>query len=421
MHECVCPKSGHCKLHARIKGAREFQICKGENVSLDVQATYLRRWVRESKSGGATSSTVSRVLSNTPNYLVPRPGTELKALLEWFGTTASCKCTDRARLMDSKGITWCEENVEQIVGWLMEEASKRPILSTVSEYLVGFEAVARKAVTTAISRAKSKASLAYFKEEHLKVFRKKFKLVGVPIDKSKEVRHLLWHFTPWTGPSEWVLQKYIKLLREQAPNFNGRKIVTIITDDFLGNREYSPPERIQDLLGSEFEYRIIQNVPDLREALTLPTMLEDVMTDDPNHIAFFGHNKGISHPPAGTVLHLWGDAMIETVLRNAQSAAIPALDTHGVSGAFKRYGMFRTQGNHYWHYSGTFWWVRLADVQKRVWQYIDQQFFGAESWPATQFKQEEAACIFWDNAGDMYKETHAKYNEELAKWRAKYL
>jgi hypothetical protein len=55
------------------------------------------------------------------------PGTELKKLLARAGITASpdCSCNARARLMDERGIEWCEANIDEIVGWLREEATKR--------------------------------------------------------------------------------------------------------------------------------------------------------------------------------------------------------------------------------------------------------------------------------------------------------
>lgn len=55
------------------------------------------------------------------------PGTELKKLLKKIGITASpdCSCNARARTMDERGIEWCEANIDEIVGWLREEAGKR--------------------------------------------------------------------------------------------------------------------------------------------------------------------------------------------------------------------------------------------------------------------------------------------------------
>ena len=68
------------------------------------------------------------------------PGTELKKLLSRVGITASpdCSCNARARLMDERGIEWCEANVEEIVGWLREEATKRglPFIDMAGRMLV---------------------------------------------------------------------------------------------------------------------------------------------------------------------------------------------------------------------------------------------------------------------------------------------
>lgn len=55
------------------------------------------------------------------------PGTELKKLLKRVGITASpnCSCNARARTMDQWGCDKCEERIDEIVGWLREEAAKR--------------------------------------------------------------------------------------------------------------------------------------------------------------------------------------------------------------------------------------------------------------------------------------------------------
>ena len=58
------------------------------------------------------------------------PGTELKKLLKRVGITASptCSCNARARTMDEEEARepgWCEAHLDEIVGWLREEATKR--------------------------------------------------------------------------------------------------------------------------------------------------------------------------------------------------------------------------------------------------------------------------------------------------------
>ena len=68
------------------------------------------------------------------------PGTELKKLLKKIGITATpnCSCNARARKMDEMGCDWCEANIEEIVGWLREEATKRglPFLDMAGRVLV---------------------------------------------------------------------------------------------------------------------------------------------------------------------------------------------------------------------------------------------------------------------------------------------
>jgi hypothetical protein len=68
------------------------------------------------------------------------PGTELKALLKTIGITAkpNCSCNKRAKVMDEKGCDWCEENIDEIDGWLAEESKKRklPYLSLAGKTLI---------------------------------------------------------------------------------------------------------------------------------------------------------------------------------------------------------------------------------------------------------------------------------------------
>ena len=79
-------------------------------------------------------------------------GTELKKLLKLVGITASpnCSCNKRARLMDDEGIQWCKDNVELIVSWLKEEASKR--------HLPFANFIGRRIVKLAISRAENNSN-----------------------------------------------------------------------------------------------------------------------------------------------------------------------------------------------------------------------------------------------------------------------
>ena len=65
-----------------------------------------------------------------PSVPASGPGTELKKILSLVGITASptCSCNARARRMDEEEKRepgWCAAHVDEIVGWLREEAEKR--------------------------------------------------------------------------------------------------------------------------------------------------------------------------------------------------------------------------------------------------------------------------------------------------------
>lgn len=67
-------------------------------------------------------------------------GTALKSLLAKIGITAApgCSCQRHAAEMDARGCDWCEQNIDTIVGWLREEATKRglPFLEAAGRLLV---------------------------------------------------------------------------------------------------------------------------------------------------------------------------------------------------------------------------------------------------------------------------------------------
>lgn len=82
------------------------------------------------------------------------PGTELKKLLAKVGikATEGCSCNSRARRMDENEARepgWCEAHLDEIVGWLREEAAKRK--------LPFIDAAGRLLVRRAIKNAKRNA------------------------------------------------------------------------------------------------------------------------------------------------------------------------------------------------------------------------------------------------------------------------
>ena len=90
------------------------------------------------------------------------PGTEIKALLEtWLRIKAkpNCPWTARARKMDELEKLepgWCAAHLDEIVGWLREEATKRklPFIDAAGRLLV------RRAISNAKKRAKADGTVS---------------------------------------------------------------------------------------------------------------------------------------------------------------------------------------------------------------------------------------------------------------------
>src|SRR5882762_10411810 len=53
-------------------------------------------------------------------------GTELKKLLTKLRLqpAADCECTQHITEMNQRGVSWCEQNINTIIGWLRKEAQR---------------------------------------------------------------------------------------------------------------------------------------------------------------------------------------------------------------------------------------------------------------------------------------------------------
>ena len=114
----------------------------------------LRKLIGDDDSPGMLVLTVQR----KPKPVGYGPGTELKKMLATIGIKAEpgCKCNARAAEMDrmEKAFPgWCEANIDLIVGWLREEATKRnlPFVDAAGTVIV------RRAIGNARRRGDGKA------------------------------------------------------------------------------------------------------------------------------------------------------------------------------------------------------------------------------------------------------------------------
>lgn len=108
-------------------------------------------------AGAATCTRCGRRVAVTGRNVIAKcriggPGTELSAILAgwpfYIQSTPTCPCKRHAEVMDAWGCDQCEARIEEIVGWLRQEAVGRGLPFS--------ELVARSLVRRAISRARKK-------------------------------------------------------------------------------------------------------------------------------------------------------------------------------------------------------------------------------------------------------------------------
>jgi hypothetical protein len=88
--------------------------------------------VNKRRLAGALGIPLTVVRSGETLPTTAGPGAELKKLLGRIGivATPSCSCNVRAKRMDieeARAPGWCEAHLDEIVGWLREEAGKRKL------------------------------------------------------------------------------------------------------------------------------------------------------------------------------------------------------------------------------------------------------------------------------------------------------
>jgi hypothetical protein len=122
-------------IHARLAGIWITRIAANP----DAATLACQTW-QDYQTAVATLPPAATTTSSTPAHVGIGPGTELKKLLSKIGIVAApgCSCNSRAALMDKNGPDWCQEHLEEIIGWLGEESAKRhlPFIPAAARLLV---------------------------------------------------------------------------------------------------------------------------------------------------------------------------------------------------------------------------------------------------------------------------------------------
>jgi hypothetical protein len=207
-------------------------------------------------------------------------------------------------------------------------------------------------------------------------------------------RNLLYHVWPVRGSTwRWNLDE----LTRRIDLFNGRRVIGIVCDE-----RSEPAEAVQAYLdGHGCEYVIAPN--DARgEAATFPSMLERVASTRDDEVSFYAHAKGVKYEPqCPPSVRRWAEVQYGVTLDDWLGVK-EQLQRYAMTGVFRKHGRFRNHRNvGDWHYSGTFFWMRHADVFTRRWEDVPQFYGGVEAWPGMHFQRDETGCLLLDDVRDL--------------------
>jgi hypothetical protein len=205
-----------------------------------------------------------------------------------------------------------------------------------------------------------------------------------------DVRNLLYHVYPIPGG---VWRYNVSLLLPRIGLFNGRRVVTVVTD----HHTEDPSEVERAFSGEVDEFIRLQNRPELREVHTFELLFSRVQSRRPGHATFYGHAKGVTRKGHPQVMD-WTRLLYETNL-DYWPAVEELLGKYPVVGSFKKTGrgwpVYESLSE--WHYSGSFFWFRNRELfSKPDWFRIDRFWSGIEPYPSLHWSVRDAGCLFME-------------------------
>lgn len=226
------------------------------------------------------------------------------------------------------------------------------------------------------------------------------------------IRHLCYHIWPTKNSPAWEWN--VEHLLARFDQFNGRKIIGIAVD----GRSESAETVMKKFDGRGCEF-IVRDNQELGEVVTAPEMLAKVLDKDQNSLVFYAHAKGVKHKQHEFVnrpIRRWADVMYRTLLDDPQAVASALIDNK-FAGSFRRkYG----SAGRLFHYSGTFYWLRSMHFGKEDAGRISRRYTGMEFWPPKVATFGDTACLFHDNADNLYSNGYWKssVDPQLEQWEA---
>jgi hypothetical protein len=222
-----------------------------------------------------------------------------------------------------------------------------------------------------------------------------------------QIRHLTFHVWPTKKHDAWKWN--LQQLSQRWQLFTGKKIIAIATD----NSTVSAETVLQfcEQLGIQWDHVIVQpNNQRIREVATWVPMLQflNPETAGPNEVVFACHGKGVRHEHREEHIKAWAEVMYQSCL-DYWPLAERQLRSKVATGSFRKFGGFKTQCRNF-HFSGTFFWWRLAEIGRRDWKKVEQKYWGTENWMSCQAEASETGFLFHDKCVSLYER---KYWEDV--------
>ena len=186
--DCKCPEAGYCPLHKMLKLGRMFKLCKGTAETPDCGKKYWNGWNRgrmgatipdtsgfaeewdcdsagnETKREQRASIDLRRHRAHQESIeavpiVVEGPGTELHKIFTSMGfqIKKGCSCKWWINRMNTGGLEWCEEHMDDMLDYLVSEFESRnwkPLAGMLNPFT---KIVAKKCIRTAMERARRNA------------------------------------------------------------------------------------------------------------------------------------------------------------------------------------------------------------------------------------------------------------------------
>jgi hypothetical protein len=419
---CECAAPGYCPRYKLRQDPYAHAVCQGVSlegyprVTAQKSQAFRRKWRLQLE--GATTLPEQLATPSLGDAVPPQtppgfgPGTELKKLLASLGLTgeAGCGCEAWTNAMDRGGAAWCQAHRGEILARLRSQQASLGWVARVR--------TAALAVTTGLATRLAIGDPAVvLLDEALARAAGQTAADPPPPAPSQgaafPVRDLAYHLCPVASNTVWRWN--VEMLVKRARLFTGRKVIACMTGDGL-----DPPEEVAKALAplGTFELLTLPNDPELREVASLVPLLSQLESHDRGRVLFYAHSKGVTRPiDPGSAIGPWVEVLYEALL-DYWPAVEELLSRFPIVGSMKKLGHGFGGNLSSWHYSGTFWAARSADLFARPWREADlwhleggkrTQIFGGEIFPSRVFDASEAGCVFWEAPTPLMNLYHNAY------------